>query len=104
MSADGLSDLVLTIIVLGAFVAGAVLGALDFGRWAGILLLGVLGGFSIGARVVLLRPGLLIGTYVLNWIVLAAFMIVGLAAILFKQRFGLVSAPFYFLRSLLRRA
>ena len=91
VGADGLSDIVLTAIVLGSFAAGFVVGALDFGRWTGIILIGILGGFSVGVRVVLLRPGLLVPEYVANWGVLAVFMVLGLASILVRQRFGLVS-------------
>ncbi|KAH9935231.1 uncharacterized protein BXZ73DRAFT_45633 [Epithele typhae] len=88
VSADGLPDLVLAIIVLGAFGVSFIAGVLPFGRWAGIILVGALGGMSIGFRVVLLRPGLLIPTYVLNWLVIVAFSILGLAGILVKQRVG----------------
>ena len=92
VSADGLSDIVLTIVALGGFLIGFVFGVLNFGRMTGILLIGVLGGFSVGVRVVLLRPGLLLSPYVVNWAILALFMVFGLAAVLVKQRFGLVSA------------
>lgn len=92
VDADGLSDIVLTVISIGGFVVGFVGGVLDFGRWPGILLIGVLGGLSIGVRLVLLRPGLLIdSTYIVNWLVLAAFMALGLAGVLLRQRVGLVS-------------
>ena len=91
VSADGLSDIVLTIVALGGFLVGFVFGVLDFGRMTGILLIGVLGGFSVGVRVVLLRPGLLLSPYVVNWAILALFMVIGLAAVLVKQRLGLVS-------------
>ncbi|KAI0369029.1 hypothetical protein BV20DRAFT_423669 [Pilatotrama ljubarskyi] len=92
VSAEGLSDLVLTIISLAAFAIGFLIGALNIGRMTGILLLGVLGGLSIGIRIILLRPGLLIPIYVANWFLLAVFMIIGLGVILYRQRFGLVSA------------
>ncbi|KAI0359559.1 hypothetical protein OH77DRAFT_1387263, partial [Trametes cingulata] len=92
VSAQGLSDLVLTIISLAAFAIGFLIGVLNIGRMAGILLLGVLGGFSIGIRIVLLRPGLLIPIYVANWFLLAVFMVIGLGVMLYRQRFGLVSA------------
>ncbi|TBU31063.1 hypothetical protein BD311DRAFT_804847 [Dichomitus squalens] len=89
VSSDGLSDIVLTVIPVGGFVVGFVFGMLDFGRWAGILLIGVLGGLSVGIRVVLLRPGLLIHTYLVNWLVLALFMIMGLSLILSRQHVGI---------------
>ncbi|CDO74713.1 hypothetical protein BN946_scf184847.g21 [Trametes cinnabarina] len=92
ISAGGLSDLVITVISLSAFALGFMIGVFSIGRMAGILLLGVLGGFSIGVRLILLRPGLLIPRYVANWFGLAVFMIIGLGAILYRQRFGLVSS------------
>ena len=91
VSATGISDLVLTLISLGAFVLGLVLGALNFGRWAGMLLVGFLGGLSVGVRVVLLRPGLLVPNYVVNWLVLVPFMLVGIFVVLVRQRVGIVS-------------
>ncbi|KAI0629431.1 hypothetical protein C8Q77DRAFT_1065136 [Trametes polyzona] len=90
VDAEGLSDLVLTIITLAAFAFGFFIGLFNIGRMAGIWLLGVLAGFSIGIRIILLRPGLLIPKYEANWFVLALFMIIGLATIVFRQRFGLV--------------
>ncbi|KAI0753159.1 hypothetical protein C8Q80DRAFT_1217409 [Daedaleopsis nitida] len=91
VSADGLSDIVLAVVSMGGFAVGFVGGLLDFGRWPGILLIGVLGGLSIGVRVVLLRPGLLIDIYIVNWLVLAAFMALGLAGVLLRQRVGILS-------------
>ena len=91
VSSDGLSDIVLTAIAIAAFVIGFLVGVLKFGRWAGVLLLGVLGGFSIGIRVVLLRPGLLVPDYRLNWLVLAVFFVIGLFLVLLWQHFGIVS-------------
>ncbi|KAI0741051.1 hypothetical protein C8Q76DRAFT_209992 [Earliella scabrosa] len=92
VSADGLSDIVLTVISMGGFLVGLALGALDFGKWAGILMIGLLGGFSVGVRIVLLRPGLLIPSpYAINWLILVPFIVAGLAAVLVRQRLGLVS-------------
>lgn len=90
VNSDGIPDIALTVIPLGGFAIGTALGALNFARWAGILLIGILGGFSVGVRVVLLKPGLLVSNYVVNWLVMVPFAILGLAAVLVKQRFGLV--------------
>ena len=92
VSADGLSDVLLTVIAIAGFAIGFLVGVLKFGRWAGVLLLGVLGGFSLGVRVVLLRPGLLVPDYRLNWLVLAVFLVMGLFLVLLRQHFGIVSA------------
>lgn len=92
MNAEGLSDLVLTIIVLAAFGVGFFIGLLNLGRVAGIWMLGILGGMSIGIRIVLLRDGLLIPKYAANWFIVGILMIVGLGVTVFRQRFGLVGA------------
>lgn len=92
MNAEGLSDLVLTIIVLAAFGVGFFIGLLNLGRVAGIWMLGILGGMSIGIRIVLLRDGLLIPKYAANWFIVGILMIIGLGVTVFRQRFGLVGA------------
>ena len=91
VSSDGLSDILLTVIAIAGFAIGFLVGMLKFGRWMGVLLLGVLAGFSIGLRIVLLRPGLLIPVYRLNWLVLAVFMVMGPSLVLLWQHFGIVS-------------
>ncbi|KAI0692845.1 hypothetical protein C8T65DRAFT_71134 [Cerioporus squamosus] len=91
VGADGLSDIVLTVIGMGGFLVGFICGLLDFGRTPGILLVGLLGGLSVGVRVVLLRPGLLVPNYIVNWIVLVPFMLVGIFSVLLKQRLGIMS-------------
>jgi len=60
MGATGISDIVLTAIVLSFFGLGFIFGMLEMGRIAGTILLGVTGGLSFGIRCMLLRPGLLI--------------------------------------------
>ncbi|KAI1791155.1 hypothetical protein LXA43DRAFT_1061562 [Ganoderma leucocontextum] len=89
VSSDGLSDILLTVIALGGFAVGFVVGMLKFGRWAGVLLLGILGGFSVGLRIVLLRPGLLVPDYRLNWLVLTVFFVMGVVLVLVWQHFGI---------------
>ncbi|OJT10578.1 hypothetical protein TRAPUB_12914 [Trametes pubescens] len=92
VNAQGLSDLVLTIIVLAAFGIGFFVGLLNLGRVAGIWMLGILSGMSIGIRIVLLRDGLLIPKYAANWFIVGILMIIGLGVTVFRQRFGLVSS------------
>lgn len=55
-------------------------------------MLGILGGMSIGIRIVLLRDGLLIPKYAANWFIVGILMIIGLGVTVFRQRFGLVGA------------
>lgn len=90
VNSSGISDIVLTCIVLGAFVVGFILGVLDLGRKAGIFLLGLSGGLSIGIRIVLLRPGLLIPIYAVNWVFPIIFAAVGFVLAVAKQRAGIV--------------
>lgn len=94
MNADGISDVVLTLITLGAFVCGFALGCFNFGRMAGIACLSALGGISIGVRVILLRPGLLVHTFAPNWAIIAVFGIITFVLVFTNQRAAIVSSFF----------
>lgn len=94
MSAEGLSDLVLTLITLGFFVLGSLGGLLKFGRLAGLTALSILGGMSVGMRLVLMREGLLLRPTGLNWIVVVVCAVAGFAVTLLRQRIGIVRAIF----------
>ncbi|OBZ69550.1 hypothetical protein A0H81_10284 [Grifola frondosa] len=89
-SADNVADLVLTIISVGAFGIGFLLGVFEIGRLAGILLLGILGGMAFMTRIVLLRPGLLIPVFYGNWLMITLFGLIGAALVIFAQRASLV--------------
>ena len=91
MNADGISDLLLTVMVMGAFTIGFSLGVFQMARTAALFALGVLGGFSIGVRIVLFRSGLLIPSYVMNWIVILVFGLLGFFLVVARQRVGIVS-------------
>jgi len=95
-----LSDLILTAIILGFFLALFAFGVLPYGRVVGIACIGLVGGTAFGVRVVILKAGLLIpGSmgYSLNWVVVLFFAAAGGASIIFDrcQRGGLVH-PFHF--------
>jgi len=90
VNSSGISDLVLTCIVMGAFVVGFILGVFDFGRKIGIFMLGMSGGFSIGVRIALFRPGLLIPVYGVNWLFPILFAAAGFVLAVAKQRAGIV--------------
>lgn len=90
VSSDGIPDIALLGIVMGFFVLGSIIGFLDLGKIAGIALLGILGGLSVGARAVLLKNGLLVGTLFVNWIIIAGIGLVTGGLILWKQRIGIV--------------
>ncbi|KAH8103265.1 hypothetical protein BXZ70DRAFT_713552 [Cristinia sonorae] len=91
LNATGISDVLLTGIAMGAFVLGFIMGALSIGRLAGITLLGITGGLSIGVRIVLLRPGLLIPTYGYNWIIVTIPGVVGFLLVILRQRMAITS-------------
>jgi hypothetical protein len=83
----------LTAIVIVIFWLGFALGLFEFGRLAGITLVGMTGGVAFGLRIVLLRAGLLISSpnlYVLNWLIVGAFAIPGGLSLIWFQRYGLV--------------
>ena len=91
LDATGISDTVLTALSMGAFGAGLVFGALNVGRIAGITLLGILGGFSIGVRVILFRPGLLVPEVLyVNWLIITIVGILGFLLVLLRQRAAIV--------------
>lgn len=60
-------------------------------RTAALFALGVLGGFSIGVRIVLFRSGLLVPSYVINWVVILVFGLLGFFLVVARQRVGIVS-------------
>lgn len=84
------------VLPLGAFACGFVLGLFEFGRIAGIAVLGVLGGLSVGVRVVLFRPGLLVPhPYWPNWVVACALAAATFLLVIIRQRAAIVR--FFFL-------
>ncbi|KAF6761112.1 hypothetical protein DFP72DRAFT_880112 [Ephemerocybe angulata] len=79
MSTDGLSDLAITLVVIAFFIAGLVVGLFRVGQLAGMCLLPLLAGFSIGIRIVLLKPQLLVAgetRYAGNWAIIGMFGLV----------------------------
>ena len=94
VGADGISDLWLMILPLAAFGCAFVLGLFEFGRIAGIAVLGALGGLSLGVRIVLFRPNLLVPhLYWANWVVTMVLGVLVLVLVIAKQRAGIVCVP-----------
>ncbi|TFK45051.1 hypothetical protein BDQ12DRAFT_674032 [Crucibulum laeve] len=80
VSATGISDLLLTLITIGFFGLGALLGVFEIGRIGGIACLGIASGLSFGMRVMLLKSELLFsGTdlYAANWVITAVLGMAG---------------------------
>ncbi|KIP03713.1 hypothetical protein PHLGIDRAFT_94401, partial [Phlebiopsis gigantea 11061_1 CR5-6] len=91
LSAGGISDVLLMILCMGAFVCGFVIGVFNFARAIGIAALAALGGLSVGVRIILLRPGLLIpDPFWPNWLIIAVLGAVTLLLAIFRQRASIV--------------
>jgi len=86
VSASGISDVLVAAISVGAFGVGFAIGAMSFGRIAGITLLGITGGMSIGVRIILFRPGLLVPVFYVNWLIITVLGIIGFLVVLMRQR------------------
>lgn len=89
----GISDIILTVLVLVLFALGFLFGLLEMSRMAGILQLGIQGGLTIGIRIVLLRNLLLVPNataFFVNWLLIAFCGLVCAILVIWKQRVGLV--------------
>lgn len=102
MGAPGVPDVALTLICVGFFVVGFILGCFEIGKVAGMVSLGISGGLSIGIRLMLFRSGLLIPVgddgygigYVLGWVMIPVLGVFGglWIALAKYQRSGLLFA------------
>lgn len=90
MNAMGLSDLILTLITLSFFVLGSLGGLFELCRLAGLTALSILGGMSVGMRLVLMREGLLLRPTALNWAIIVVCAVAGSVVTLLRQRMGIV--------------
>jgi hypothetical protein len=93
----GISDIILTVLVLVLFALGFLFGLLEVGRIAGVLQLGIQGGLAIGIRIVLLRSLLLVPestAFFVNWLLIALCGLVCAILVIWKQRAGLVRVEF----------
>ncbi|PPQ81145.1 hypothetical protein CVT24_007931 [Panaeolus cyanescens] len=86
----GVSDIILTAIVLSFFCLCFICGAFPYGRIAGMVGITLTGGLSLGIRICILKSGLLFSgdkLYSLNWAIIALFGVVsGLGLIWSKYR------------------
>ncbi|KAK7036524.1 hypothetical protein VNI00_011721 [Paramarasmius palmivorus] len=72
----GISDLLLTLIVVGFSFLGFVFGVFKFARIGGMTGIAVAGGVAFGVRIELLKEGLLISSedlYAVNWAIPSVF-------------------------------
>ncbi|KAF7798981.1 hypothetical protein EIP86_010210 [Pleurotus ostreatoroseus] len=86
INASGVSDLIITLISLGSFVLGFGLGVFEVGYYAGMTLIALLGGFSVGVRIVLFRADLLIHKFFANWLVIVGLGLLMFLLMLVQQR------------------
>lgn len=94
VDSTGVSDILLTVIVLAFFFLGFILGVFNFARLGGLALLAITGGLAFGMRIVLLRDGLLLNgdsLFALNWVIIAVFGGVSGLALIWLQRAVIVS-------------
>jgi len=85
MGAEGISDLLLTLLCLAMFAVGFTFGFFEIGKWTGMVSLGISGGLSLGIRLMLFRSGLLFPVgdngygpgYVLGWVMITILGVLG---------------------------
>jgi hypothetical protein len=101
MGANGLadnnntSDLLLDGIVFTAFLVGVGCGWFRLGTNCGPVLLGACGGLALAFMALLLRSGLLFGSfYFANWLLAGPLGVAGAAYTIFRQKFGVVRPTF----------
>ncbi|CAL1711492.1 unnamed protein product [Somion occarium] len=87
---SGISDLLLTCLVMGAFGLGFFIGLFNLGRLAGITFLALSAGFSIGVRIVLFRDGLLVPSFFVNWIIATVCAVIGFVLVVVRQRLAIL--------------
>lgn len=92
------SDLILEGVVFIAFFVGVGCGWFRLGTNGGPVLLGACGGLALAFMALLLRPGLLFGSfYFANWLLAGPLGIAGAAFTIFRQKFGVVRTTFLYL-------
>jgi len=102
MSDSGLTDIVLTVLILAFFCLFFAFGFTKWGRVTGITLLGIEGGVAFAVRIMILRPGygLLLGEgnglYETMWALIVFCALAGGGGVIFgkTQRVALVRCLF----------
>ena len=90
VNSTGVPDFLIFLLVLLLFGVGIGVGFLTIDYAIGSLALGAVGGLSIGMRVVLLREGLLVPLFIINWVVVGVFGLLGSVAVVTNERIGVV--------------
>ncbi|KZT22480.1 hypothetical protein NEOLEDRAFT_1137936 [Neolentinus lepideus HHB14362 ss-1] len=90
MGVPDIGDVALTLIVLGMYAGGFMLGLFSFARTGCIALLCLEGGAAVGIRAVIMKDDLLISTYVVNWVLVVLTIVASGLLSLFKQRIAIL--------------
>ncbi|KAJ3777025.1 hypothetical protein FB446DRAFT_223968 [Lentinula raphanica] len=88
----GISDILLTLIVLAFGVLGLVIGIFEFARVVSMAVLCLLGGLAFGMRITLLKTGLLFSSLGLNWLIVVVFGVAGGLLLIWKNRIAMLFA------------
>jgi hypothetical protein len=91
MSAGGIPDTTILLVVLIVFIVGFTISFVVIDRRIGIACLAIAGGLSLGIRIVLLRDGLLFSIFFLNWAFVAFLGVTGGFIVVYCERLGVVS-------------
>jgi len=95
VNAPGLSDMLITLISIGFFGLGFAIGVFEFARLGAIVLLSLSGGVAFGARVILIKHGLLFSDddlYAVNLAIIAVFGVAAGSSLIWAQRIGILFA------------
>lgn len=90
MNSTGVPDFLVFLLVLLLFGVGLGVGFLTVDYAIGSVMLGAVGGLSVGMRIVLLREGLLVPLFFVNWIIVGLFGLLGSIVVVTKERMGVV--------------
>ncbi|KAJ4493817.1 hypothetical protein C8J55DRAFT_555227 [Lentinula edodes] len=88
----GISDILLTLIVLALGFLGLVVGVFEFSRVIAMTLLCLIGGLSFGMRITLLKTDLLFSSLGLNWLIIVVFGVAGGLLLIWTNRIAMLIA------------
>jgi len=83
---EGISDTLITLIVLAFGFLGLIIGVFEFARLASMSVLCILGGLAFGLRVILIKKDLLTSSLAVNWVIVAVFGAAGGLLLIWKNR------------------
>ncbi|ETW74765.1 hypothetical protein HETIRDRAFT_456310 [Heterobasidion irregulare TC 32-1] len=91
VSAPGIADLPLTLIVFAFVFVGSALGMFSLVRVGGMVTLGVVGGLALGVRIVVVKDDLLVASvFFVNWLVASVFGLLGGLLVVTNRRTGIL--------------